>query len=402
MKRLDEKGYVLVFTTLMFALLMFLVGFATDGGRAYLLRAELTRTVDAAAIAAAGRINLSLQAATDAACDSARMNGMTNCANLNVSQVTVNDASGNPKESVRVTGTATAPTVFVRAGKFFGCGTNCDALNVAATAVATAGGTIDLVVNLDNTGSMAGDKINNAKIGANALVDAMLPVGGSSSSLVGMVPFQGCYNNGGSGCVNQQDYSTGMIVSLTNNTTNLHGGINQLTGPGGSGTNVCTGLKRARQKLFQAGLARPNSTRYLIILTDSENNFRPAVAPNVDLACIPIPPTETNAANVDLGVKTNNLATQIKDPTSAADGQTVGEQVKIFVIMYGPNATGSVPASCDANALSSGTATSQSYTKNLSRCIASSAGDVYLAPNASDISAAFQQIISRLPVLLIN
>jgi hypothetical protein len=70
--------------------------------------------------------------------------------------------------------------------------------------------------------------------------------------------------------------------------------------------------------------------------------------------------------------------------------------------MYGPNATGAVPANCNAGALSSGTATSQSYTKNLARCIASTAGDLYLAPNATDISAAFQQIISRLPVLLLN
>jgi Flp pilus assembly protein TadG len=395
MPRLNENGYVLVFTTLMFALLMFFVGFATDGGRAYLLRAELTRTVDAAAVAAASRINLGLPAAQNAACDSARMNGMT-CANLTVTQVTVNDALGNPRESVQVTGTATTPTVFVRAGKFFGCGANCDAITARVSAVATAGGTIDLVVNLDNTSPMSQDgKLAAAKSGANALVDALLPSGGSSTAMVGMVPFQGCYNNGGSGCVNQQEYPTGMIVSLTDNTTNLHGGINQLTGPGGSGTNVCNGLKRARLNLFGPA-ARTNSTRYIILLTNSENDFIAGLS-GVDGACTSV---QSNAGNVALGVKTNDLATQIKNPTSDADGQVVGQRVKIFVIMYGPNAIGSVPANCGP--ITGSSPTDGAFTRNLSRCIASSAGDVYFAPNASDITAAFQQIISRLPVLLIN
>ena len=40
--------------------------------------------------------------------------------------------------------------------------------------------------------------------------------------------------------------------------------------------------------------------------------------------------------------------------------------------------------------------------KTLAGCIASSAGELYQAPNAADISSAFHQIISRLPVLLIN
>ena len=65
-----------------------------------------------------------------------------------------------------------------------------------------------------------------------------------------------------------------MIVSLTNDASKLHNGIDALIGDGGSGTNVCNGLKKARQKLFQSGVARPNSLRYLIILTDAENNYQ--------------------------------------------------------------------------------------------------------------------------------
>jgi hypothetical protein len=405
-KKLNEKGQVIIFTTLAFVVLGFFVGMATDGGRGFLLKSELTRTVDAAAIAAAARMTTGgLTAATSAACDTARMNGVTNCSNLVVTPVTVNDAAGNPKNAVQVSGTASTPTIFIRLGNLMGCG-NCDVINVQASAVATSGGVVDLIMNLDNTGSMAGTKIANAKIGANAMVDALLPSGVSSTSLVSMVPFQGCYGSStASGCVDFDEYPTtgGMIVSLTNNASRLHNGINALSAPGGSGTNVCNGLKKTRQKLFQSGVARPNAFRYLILLTDAENNFQTGLpAGTVDPACVPNPATATTAGNLNLGVRTNNLATEIKDPTVAADGQTVGQTVKVFVIMYGPNATGAVPANCNAGALISGTPTSQSYTKNLARCIASTAGDVYLAPTATGISAAFQQIIDRLPVVLLN
>ena len=53
MKRKNEKGQALVFILLLFAVLLFLVGLASDGGRAYLLRASMARVVDAATIAAA-------------------------------------------------------------------------------------------------------------------------------------------------------------------------------------------------------------------------------------------------------------------------------------------------------------------------------------------------------------
>ncbi len=406
MKQKNEKGQALVFILLLFAILLFMVGLASDGGRAYLVRASMARVVDAAAIAAAAKINSGgLTAAQTAACDSARMNGVTNCAILDVTQVTTNDAAGNPKSGVKVTANVATPTIFVAAGKLLGC-TTCSVINVSVSAVAAGGGTIDLAMNLDNTGSMSGSKIANAKIGANALVTALMPSGTSSTALVSMVPFQGCYrSNTTGGCVDMDEYPTsgGMTVSLTSDASRLHSGINALSAPGGSGTNVCTGLKKARERLFQSGVARPNSLRYLIILTDAENNFMTGLPTgSVDSACVPSPATQTNAANLNLGVKTNALATQIKDPTSTADGQTVGQIVKIFVIMYGPNATGTVPANCNVTGLSSGTVTSQSYTKNLARCIASSSGDVYLAPNDTDISAAFQQIINRLPVVLVN
>ncbi len=130
MKKLNEKGYVLIFVTLAFVILGLFVGMATDGGRGFLLRAELERTVDAAAVAGAARLATGgLTAAQAAACDAAGMNGVTTCSNLVVTQVTVNDASGNPKTGVKVAGTASTPTIFMRLGKLIGCGASCDAIN---------------------------------------------------------------------------------------------------------------------------------------------------------------------------------------------------------------------------------------------------------------------------------
>jgi hypothetical protein len=170
---------------------------------------------------------------------------------------------------------------------------------------------------------------------------------------------------------------------------------------------VCNGLKETRIRLFQSGVARPNALKFMIQLTDAENNWNSAKANWVYSGASGVgcrytgTSTTTDVQNRDLGVRTAALAANIKNPTVAADGQAIGQTVKIFVIMYGPNATGTVPT-CNASALTSGTPTSASYTKNLASCIASTPGDVYLAPNATDISAAFQQIINRLPVLLLN
>ena len=46
MRKLNQKGSVLIFLTLAFALLGTFVGFAVDFGRAYLEKARISRLVD--------------------------------------------------------------------------------------------------------------------------------------------------------------------------------------------------------------------------------------------------------------------------------------------------------------------------------------------------------------------
>ncbi len=398
-KKLNEKGQVIIFTTLAFVVLGFFVGMATDGGRGFLLKSELVRTVDSAAIAAASRITTGgLTAATSAACDAARMNGVTDCSNLTVTQVTVNDATGHPKDAVQVAGTASTPTFFIRLGNLMGCG-NCDVINVAASAVAAAGGSVDFVINLDDTASMqSGGWIGPAKTGANALVDALIPSAGSGTSLVAMVPFRGGYNTTGANSYeNKNEYPSGNIVSLTNDRTKLHNGINALTGAGGSGTNNCEGLTESRIKLF-GGTARPEAQKFLVVLTDATSNgshaatFIPDCGPNAT----------SNPSNNQINFDTYKVAQDLKNGTNVGTtGQLSGQTVKVFVIFYG--SSGPAPANCTPPPGSANATTGWSTSAlNLGRCIASTAGDMYFAPTPSAVTAAFQQIINRLPVLLLN
>jgi len=411
MKRVNEKGQILIFITLAFVVLGLFVGLAVDGGIAYLLKADLAKKVDPAALAAAAKIADGYSAAYDAACNSARMNGLVDstCSGLTVTQVTASTPGGGTADGVEVSATATMLTSFMRLGKLIGCGSPCDAVTVTASAVA-ASGAYDLVINLDDTGSMAsGGKLTGAKNGANALVDAVVPAGVASPAKVSMAPFRGCYNAAGSsGCKDTDEwgFSGGSVVSLpastTNNNTTLHNAVNVLDADGGSGTNLCDGLTRARQELFESPgtQSRANATKFIVLLTDADNEYRTsAVLPFVAPGCAIT--EDTVAENKSISLRTYDLATNIKTGQNVGtSGQPVNKTVTIFVILYG-SGTGSAPACNPGYITSASNPENSTYWKNLASCIASSPGDVYLAPTGPDIEAAFQAIISRLPVRLV-
>jgi hypothetical protein len=283
---------------------------------------------------------------------------------------------------------------------------------VAASAVAASGGLLDLVMNLDDTGSMAGDRITNAKSGATALVDAVVPAGSTSGTAkVAMAPFRGCYNNNGSnGCKDSGEYpSFGSIASFpdgtTNNNATIKSAINALAGAGGSGTNLCEGLSMARQKLFQSPgtKSRDNAKKFIVLLTDADFNYTDVASFSSPTNCNASgTPSSSNTQNRTLAVRTNNLATNLKTGVTGG-GQPAGVTVTLFVILYGPGSQGGVTTYSSCTDLNTQNPNGNArYMKTLAQCMASTPGDLYLAPNASDIDAAFKQIISRLPVIIIN
>jgi hypothetical protein len=448
MKELNEKGQVLIFVAAALVGLALFVGLAIDSGRAYLLKAQMARRVDPAALAAAAEYKFSsnLPAAQAAACNAALMNGLS-CAGLTVTEEPVPEPDGSTTPGVRVTAKATMATSFMRLGKLIGC-TTCDNMTVTASAVASPHSRVDLVMNLDDTGSMCdrpdgtraqypgnippgcagllNTRLFSAKLGAIALVDAMIPtICASTATKVSMVPFRGCYlsDPGLFPLPDQRFYCTdsdespnngGSIASLpagiTNNNTLLHGAINALTGAGGSGTNLCVGLTKARQKLFESpGIqSRPNAQRFLVLLTDAANNWdhlevgNAAADPNPDCVFA----VNSVAQKRVVSVNSNNLATQIKSPTandpiSGQQAVPVAQTVTIFVILYG-SGTGAPTPTCDTNmiatALNPDTTT---YWKNLATCIATDASHVMLVgDDPQKIRDAFGDIVRRLPVRL--
>jgi hypothetical protein len=402
MKKSSEKGQILIFITLAFVVLGLFVGLAVDGGRAYLLKADLARKIDPAALAAAAAYKVSgLAAAQDAACNSAKMNGL-DCSGLTVAEVTAPLPGGGTADGIQVSATATILTSFMQLGNLIGC-TICDAVTVAASAVAVPSSTFDLVMDLDDTSSMCDpcSKLQGAKDGANALVDKVVPAGSGSGALVSLVPWRGCYEStGANDCKDSDEYPNngGSIVPLTTDNARLHGGVNILDGGGGSGTNVCQGLYKARQKLFQVGVARPNAQKFIVLLTDASSNYNSSQAgPYVDLDCKPVSGAGNN--NQQLNLLAYKKAQEIENGTNVgATGQNPGQNVTIFVILY--EVPGPVPDDCTPPP--TGATSWNTNQLNLGRCIASSQSHVYLADDGPGITAAFNAIIARLPVRLVN
>jgi Flp pilus assembly protein TadG len=212
MRRLNQKGSIIIFVTLSFALLGTFVGFAVDFGRAYLEKARISKLVDAAALAAAKALKGQTgfeDEATRAACDSMLMNGapveMTGtgaCAAVAGTPMTfaVNFfdapvAGGPPIRHVEVTGTEPMPTTFLRFLGWMAPG-DFSTLNVGATAQAAPERPVDLMLVLDRSGSMGvQNKFQNMKTAVNAFLDQNF----TGNDRIGMISFsnRGCGTSSG-------------------------------------------------------------------------------------------------------------------------------------------------------------------------------------------------------------
>jgi Flp pilus assembly protein TadG len=300
-KRLpNEKGQALIFVTLAFVILGMFIGLAVDGGRAYLMRERLRSIVDAAALAGAkalaGPTDLGAaeEAAREAACDSAKVNGLDagacDGARLNVVIGPIKDGT----LGVTVTGTDASRTFFMALGGFIGCD-SCTTINVQHVGVAVPDTLVDLVLVLDDSGTMStlstgtpcvtftepDCPINGAKQGAMRLV-TMLLADPTSHAKIAFVPFRGCYAGGRNlppdlppdptgrlGCI----ITNTEIQDLTNDSTALANKINTRFGAGGfPGTNVCLGMHEGRNRLFGSegrGIAR----KVMVVLTDGDQTY---------------------------------------------------------------------------------------------------------------------------------
>jgi len=417
----SEKGQILIFVALASIVLGLLGGLAVDGGRAYLIQARLSKIADAAAIAGAralpGAASFAdaVANAIEAACDSAKVNGIDSgaCVSapdlaacvaaalakkvcVNVSEDNVTNPDETPQTGVIVNAVDPMATSFMRLGTLIGCGAVCSNINVSATGAAAPDSLVDVVLVLDTTLSMTFDcdggeadggigvsdpngdcPIAQLRKGAKALVDCLTGTDcsvTSSNAKIGLVPFRACYNSDGSGDCIDDTAPNSKIVNLTNNNGTLTSGINALTAAGF--TNVCTGISKGRAILFGAG-SRAIARKAMVILTDGSNHFG---GQNPGAPC-PLP-SGSNADINNLDTLMNNLATDIKRGLNVTSGQNLGQTVEIYVLRYAGCDEGECgddlsPSTCDRNSVGAGGVSDRNERdndprdRNLSRCIAS-------------------------------
>lgn len=400
-----DQGQILMAVALMMVILIAMVGLALDVGRIFIMKAELSRAVDAAALA--GSLDL-----PDAAQTRARVSEyMAENKPSASSSVVLNAAA----RQLRVSASEDVKMIFLALLGF-------DKVSVDATAVAGFGAfPLDVYLAIDATGSMGaspcnssdsnpGCPIKEAKDAAMAFADTLLGDSiGSGYAQVGAGAFRGCYEppRNYSVCVDASGPDS-MVTDLTSSKATLNSGIANIGARGGTGTNICLGMHKGEQILFGAnGQTAGNTLRYIVILTDGDNTYnqnsygqgqppndcRPNASPwssdgYVGSSCRPAQMRERQ-----LDVKTMAIAERLKS-----------QAVEIYVVSFGT--CGSADSSlCKPNMIGR-PSHDNAADRNLLKCIASSSlstNDHYFeVPTASDLSAVFTSIAQQIAHRLIE
>ncbi len=184
--RRSDRGAVAPLLGLMMLVLIGCVGLGVDIGRSVLVKARLGDALDAAGLAVGARL-----ATTDFNADALRFVSANFKANYSGATVTNVTATPNASKSViTLTATATMPTAFM---KLFGT----DSVTVKASSEVTRKTTgLELVLALDNTGSMSGS-MTSLKNAANSLIDILFGSDTTATNLfIGLAPFSHTVNIG--------------------------------------------------------------------------------------------------------------------------------------------------------------------------------------------------------------
>ena len=396
-----ERGQILPIMALLAVAFIGLLGLAIDGGRLYVAKAELSRALDSAALAGVVELPDQNEAESTASAYLAE----------HLPDASVSFPAPIEGAEFRVGGTRTIGTVFMSVFGF-------DDVEIDGVAAAGFGAiAVDAVLAIDSTGSMgaapcnraqnnSGCPIHEAKEASSLFADTLL-AGGSGDSLVGVVPYRGCYkpDRQYENCVP----APGWIINLTANIGLIHGKIRDVSSQGGSGTNVCLGLRKANEVLFGPGAHTASSTRrYIVLLSDGDNTYnansygtgqppvdcRPSSDPQNSDGYVGASCRGAQTRERSLDEKTFSMANAIKSANGA----------EIFVVGFG--VCGSSSASLCNTGMIGGGSHDNSADRNLLKCIASSSGGTndhyYEVASASDLPEVFQQIAQVISFRLVE
>lgn len=412
-----DRAQVLPLMALLLTALLGMLGLAIDVGRVYVARAEMSRALDAAALA--GVVELpNVSAAEARASEYMAYNQPAASLTFPASQA----------DQFRVKASRDVNFLFIRV-------LGISSMNVKASAAAGMGSVpSDTVMIVDATGSMGASPCNSndnnpgcpiweAKNAADGFAERFLG-SGNPLTKVGYTPFRGCHNppRTHSGCV-----TNSQRVDLTSSLSAVESAINATTAIGGTGTNVCLGLFKA-QEMFNGPNAQTGSNvvKSVVILSDGDSTYnsasysssqgappaacRPTTSPSnsdtfVGTGCSAS--GQGSASSSNPGSSSETRERQIDTATVALADALRAANVEIYVIGFGvcgtPNSTVKSASYC------SGVGNTNPDTiadQRLLKCIASSApgtNDHYFtAPTAADLPEIFQSVASAIAFRLIE
>ena len=155
----DQRGAVLVYVALALLPLICVAGVAMDLGHATYAKQKLTNGVDAAALAVGAQRGLTLDESRALAESFVRAHYPDNLKSISVSDTGF---------QVDVTATADVPTAFMQVF-------NTPSVEIGVTSRSLRPqGKLEIALVVDQTGSMAGDKLNNLKLAAKELIDTVV------------------------------------------------------------------------------------------------------------------------------------------------------------------------------------------------------------------------------------
>lgn len=191
--RKAEEGVIAITFALVTFVLVLVCGLAVDAGRAYHAASKMTSALDAAALAAAKTMRES-HLTDEELTEVAKRYFNLNAAGTGGNYVVIDDlqvAIDRNANSITLTLGSHVPTVI---GRIAGI----DEIPVPVTSTAIyRSADIELALQLDVTGSMAGARLADLKVAVSDLLDIMLPDEGTTNKVrVGLAPFSAAINAG--------------------------------------------------------------------------------------------------------------------------------------------------------------------------------------------------------------
>ena len=250
-----ERGYALIYMSVMLAVLLIFTGLAVDSGRAYVVKAQLSKAVDGAALAAARSLN-----SGDPRSEAVRVFNANFPAGY-FGTLTVTDPTSDPGfftssvdpttgiNTVLVKATTTLPTTFMQLA-------NLNSVQVSSVGEATRR-MVDLSLVLDVSSSI-GSKWTTVRDAVRVFVDSF----DKNNDRISLLTF----GNGASvldAMPSSRGFDKAKVEADVPNTL-----------PGGS-TNMVEGLYRGWDELRSVPAGQQSGLRVIVLFTDGASNSVP-------------------------------------------------------------------------------------------------------------------------------